>query len=353
MNGNGKRGSVLLFVLLVVFASAAILASVAEYASVALRSRAAAANEFELRHDAYSALNAAVAVLEEYSEIDGGLFSARQGWGRPFADGRIQMPDGAEAEVAISDESGKIPLRAVKSDRLAKIIESFGVSERDSQKYADLITDWVDADDSPSVSGAEYSDYDRGAALPPNRPMESFAELALVRDLDFAFFDADSKPTPLFEKFAAVFSLERFSKTNLNAASDAVLEALMFAEQKDFSPSLPSAIRGDIGYVKDGIFWCKSAEDLLGRGAGEYPTTATEFKVQYFVITIDVSRGLARYKLVAHYAAPSAFTSSDSGAGSKKSASGSAFENGAINAAASKAAKKGTFKIVKIMEFAK
>ncbi len=351
MKRGGKKGSVLLFVLLVVFASAAILASIAEYASVALRSRASAANEFELRLDAYSALNAAVAVLEEYSEIDGGLFSARQGWGKPFADGRVRLPDGAEAEVVISDESGKIPLRAVKSGRLAKIMESFGVSERDSQKYADLIADWVDADDSPSVSGAEYSDYDRGAALPPNRPMESFAELALVKDLDFAFFDADSKPTELFEKFAAVFSLERFTKTNLNAASDAVLEALMFAEQKDFSPSLSAAIRGDIGYVKDGIFWCRSAEDLLGRGAGEYPTEATAFKAQYFVIKIDISRGLARYKLVAHYADPSAFASGKSGA--KKSAAGSAFENGVINAAASKAVKKGTFKIVKIMELAK
>ena len=80
-----KSASVLLFVMVLIFAASAILVSIGEYASVALRSRASSAKEFDLRLDAYNALNVAIAVIEEYSEIDGGIFSELQGWGKPFA----------------------------------------------------------------------------------------------------------------------------------------------------------------------------------------------------------------------------------------------------------------------------
>ena len=66
---------------------------------------AAAMLEQELKRDAVSAVIAAVAVLREYAEIDGGLYSDSQGWSRPLSDGRIVF-DGCEVDVIISDESG-------------------------------------------------------------------------------------------------------------------------------------------------------------------------------------------------------------------------------------------------------
>lgn len=379
MKPRGKKSSVLLFVMLMIFASAAILASLAECALVALKSRASAAAESKLRLDAYSALNAAVAVLEEYAEIDGGIYAQTQGWGKPFADGRVAMPNGGEAEVEISDESGKIPLRAVKSGYVAKILETLGLSENDAQKYADLIFDWCDPDDSASAFGAEYEDYDTLAPQPLNRPMESFRELSFIKDAAEIFFDETGAPTELYKKFAAIFSLEPFSKVNLNAAEEDVLFAMMEAEQKDYDRSLYDALRGNVGGIKDGIVWCKDSEELQNRGVSEYPQQNSSFSAQFLKISITVKRGLGQYKLVAYYTdpaqyaslmssgAPGAQTSADTST-SRSDASRSApaadstqtqrqttssagkFENGAINSAAKQAAKRGSFKIVKIRE---
>lgn len=54
------------------------------FASVRLKPRASSMLEQQLKLDAESALNAAVAVLREYAEIDGGLYAESQGWSRPL-----------------------------------------------------------------------------------------------------------------------------------------------------------------------------------------------------------------------------------------------------------------------------
>ena len=359
-----KKASVLLVVMLTIFAAAAILVSTAEYAKTALRQRATASKFGDLRASAYSALNAAVAVLEEYSEIDGGIYSPAQGWENPLADGRVKLPDGSDAEVEIADESGKIPLRDIDAETLVKIIEAFEISSADAQKYADIIRDWCDADDVPATFGAEYQDYDTRAALPPNRPFESLDELRYVKDVCDVFFSPENgSPTPLFEKFAAIFSLEPFEKTNLNSASEEVLYAPMQVEQKQYRPALFEAIRGKIGAVSDGIVWCKTGEDISSRGGGDYPTTKTAFTAQYLKITVNIKRGLAQYKLIAHYADAQTYaklrnpqTSSQSGNTSRGNSSatstpsGNVFENAVQNSNSAKAKKKGTFKIVRIVE---
>ena len=379
MKPRGKKSSVLLFVMLMIFAASAILTAIAEYAAIALKSRASAAAESKLRLGAYSALNAAIAVLEEYAEIDGGIYAQSQGWGKPLADGRVSLPDGGEAEVEISDESGKIPLRAVKADYVAKILESLGMSENDAQKYADLISDWCDSDDSASTFGAEAEDYGAFSPQPLNRPMESFRELAFIKDAAEIFFDENGAPTELYKKFSSIFSLEPFSKVNLNAAEEDVLFAMMEAEQKDYDRSLYEALRGDVGGIKDGIVWCKDSEELQNRGVSEYPQQNSAFAAQFLKISVTVKRGLGQYKLIAYYADPAQYSSlmssnstaaqtSAAASTSKSEASRSApsadskqtsqqttsaegkFENGAINSAAKQAAKRGSFKVVKIRE---
>lgn len=360
-----KNASVLLVVMLTIFAAAAILVSSVEYAKTALRQRATASKFGDLRASAYSALNAAVAVLEEYSEIDGGIYSPAQGWKKPLADGRVKVPDGSDAEVEIADESGKIPLRNTDTETLVKIFEAFEISSSDAQKYADLIKDWCDADDAPATFGAEYQDYDARAALPPNRPFESLDELRYVKDVCDVFFSPEGgSPTPFFEKFAAIFSLEPFEKTNLNSASEEVLYTLMQIEQKQYRPALFEAIRGKIGAVSDGIVWCKTGEDISSRGGGDYPTTKTAFTAQYLKITVNIKRGLAQYKLIAHYADAQTYaklrnkntssrttdTAGSPGSSATSNPFGNVFENAVQNSNSAKAKKKGTFKIVRIVE---
>ncbi|MFR6033373.1 MAG: hypothetical protein ACLUKN_09495 [Bacilli bacterium] len=83
-----RRASALAFVLGIVFIASILSVYLIEYSVAELKPRASSAYERSLRMDAYSALNAAVAVLEEYYEIDGGIYAASQGWEYPLADGR-------------------------------------------------------------------------------------------------------------------------------------------------------------------------------------------------------------------------------------------------------------------------
>jgi len=358
-----KKASVLLFVMLIIFASAAIVVAIANYATVSLRTRATSAKDLELRYDAFCALNTAIAILEEYSEIDGGIYSALQGWNKPFAEKRIQLPSGSDAEVEIIDESGKIPLRAIPNDTtLALILEALGLNQRDAEEYADLIRDWCDKNDNALLNGAEYEDYDTGTTEPLNRPMETFRELLYVKDVNHVFFDENQRPTELYKKFTSIFSLEPFNKINLNSANEDVLYVLMEAEQKDYDPNLLPALRGEIGSITDGITWCKDASELANRGVIEYPTKLTTFSAQLLKINITIKRGLAEYRMTAYYTNPTTYsqlmsnnqttsstTSRSSSRNNQKQSTASNFDNAVVNTNAKKASKKGTFKVVRII----
>ncbi len=363
---NSKKASVILFVLLMIFSSAAIIVAISDYASNAMRVRITATKDFQLRYDAFSALNATIAILEEYSEIDGGIYSYLQGWQKPFADNRIQLPSGSDVEVEIIDESGKIPLRALPNDTtLAKMLEALGLNQREAEEYADLIKDWCDKNDNPSFNGAEYEDYDTGATEPLNRPMETFRELMYVKDANKIFFDENQRPTEFYKKFTSIFSLEPFKKINLNSASQDVLYVLMEAEEKDYDATLYSALRGEIGSIVDGITWCKNATELANRGVVDYPTNMTTFTAELLKINITIKRGWAVYRLTAYYTDASIYSqmlntdssssqtnrasSSNRRSSNKNSSTSNNFDNAVVNKGSKSAVKKGTFKVVKII----
>ena len=220
-----RRSNALAFVLGLVFMASVLSVYLVEYSMAELKPRASATYERTLRTDALSALNASIAVLQEYLEIDKGLYSEAQGWGAPFADGRIKLPNGSEAVVKITDESGKLPLRIKTAADLAKIFEEMGASSIDSQKIAACITDWCDADDAKSLDGAEYDDYDYDEAFPPNRFFESFTELKFIKEARDFFFDQNGEPNDYYKTFTQTFSLEKFTKTNYNSASPEVHSA--------------------------------------------------------------------------------------------------------------------------------
>ena len=90
-----RRAAALIFVLGLIAITGIVAAVIVEFASVRLKPRASSMLEQQLKLDAESALNAAVAVLREYAEIDGGLYAESQGWSRPLSDGRIVF-DGCE-----------------------------------------------------------------------------------------------------------------------------------------------------------------------------------------------------------------------------------------------------------------
>lgn len=297
-----KKANALIFVFGLIFAASVLSVGIVEHTARTLKISASSNAEYGLRESAYSALYAAVAVLEEYAKIDGGLYSAEQGWGRPFEDGRLKFSDEIDAEI--SDESAKLPLCALASADIQKIFEGMDVSENTAREFADCIVDWRDNDDSKSPDGAEYDDYDSDAPKPPNRNFLSFGELKYVKNVGEFLFDENGKPNEFFKNFTSGVSLELFEKTNLNGASPETLKKLLDIENKDYDDTLYRALRGEIGSVSDGIVWVKNQTELSERGAREIPSKFADYKCGLLKIEIRARRGAAEYYLCAFYASP-------------------------------------------------
>ena len=308
-----RRAAALIFVLGLIAITGIVAAVIVEFASVRLKPRASSMLEQQLKLDADSALNAAVAVLREYAEIDGGLYSESQGWSRPLSDGRIVF-DGCEVDVKISDESGKIPLGIMDAESFVKLFEEWGIGSAWAQQAADCIIDWSDSDDARGVFGAEYEDYERGAARPPNRSIKSFSELAFIENAKELFFDDDGNPTELYTLFSENFSTENFSKVNLNSASEKTLEILCVLESEDYDVDLYRAIRGEIGTVDDGKYWVENLTDIENRGARFVPRKNVGVNASLLKIEITVRRGIAEYRLIAFYGQDSSSSSGSDGA---------------------------------------
>ncbi len=312
-----RRSNALAFVLGLVFMASVLSVYLVEYSMAELKPRASATYERTLRTDALSALNASIAVLQEYLEIDKGLYSEAQGWGAPFADGRIKLPNGSEAVVKITDESGKLPLRIKTAADLAKIFEEMGASSIDSQKIAACIIDWCDADDAKSLDGAEYDDYDYDEAFPPNRFFESFTELKFIKEARDFFFDQNGEPNDYYKTFTQIFSLENFTKTNYNSASPEVLRLVMETDDRRYNETLYDAIQGRTGSVSNGKVWLESISELESRSGISVPTANMVVKAELLKIEITVKRGAGEYFLCA-YVTPDTTASASGGVANRE-----------------------------------
>lgn len=300
------------FVLGIVFIASILSVYLIEYSVAELKPRASSAYERSLRMDAYSALNAAVAVLEEYYEIDGGIYAASQGWEYPLADGRVELPRGGEMQVKITDESSKIPLSKLTSEELVSIFEEMQFSTSIAQTLAECILDWSDSDGSARLNGAERDDYDDDEAFPPNRAIRNLSELKYIKNVRDYFFDENGLPNEYYKAFSEIVSAEDFDKVNLNSASPQVLNMLLVIDGKTYDPALYDAIRGKIGSIEDGIVWIKNSTEALNRGASEVPSKHVGCQPALLKIEVTIKRGSGEYYLCGYYAEDSEDSSSQS-----------------------------------------
>ncbi len=138
--------------------------------------------------------------------------------------------NGADAEMLLNFFSQGLGLDYALSDRLAQ-----------------AILDWTDADDLPRVGGAERDDYIKAGApvLPPNRPFGHIDELRYVAGM-----------TPeIFEAAAPYLTLNSSGQVNVNAAPAPVLLAL---------PGMTPPIVEEIERLRDSGVYPVSSQQLLG-----------------------------------------------------------------------------------------
>ncbi|MBO6103206.1 MAG: general secretion pathway protein GspK [Opitutales bacterium] len=297
---KNKKGALLLFLLGMIAALSTVVAAIIFYASRIMASKASDMLESPLRAEAYSALYAAVAELEELYSIDGGFYSEAQGWGECFKSGRVALPGGSDVEVKVSDMQGKISISGISISDYKKILEELGFTELEAAVLGDCYFDWIDSDNAVSGEGAEMDDYPDGAPKPPNRPLESFGEFRRIKGYAEIMFNPDSTPTELYQTFTRIFSLETFSGVNLNSASSEVLELLCNISEVDFDPLMHDAVRGEGVPLSDGISWVKNAGELRERGC-EPPARNAEYKTGMIKIEVRAKRGAAEFFLSAIY----------------------------------------------------
>ena len=108
---TGKiRASILAAVLgMIALASFVVLAFMQE-ATDRIKYSGLFQNRDELRVEAYSLLDATIAVISEIQEIDGALYSPNQGWNDPLGYAQIEINNDLKIEINIEDETGKISL---------------------------------------------------------------------------------------------------------------------------------------------------------------------------------------------------------------------------------------------------
>lgn len=315
------RGAVLLVVLGFIFLASVLTVALLETLTRQIRSAAAASARDDLRLDAYSAMQVAVATLAEIKEIDHKLTSPAQGWGNPVAYAPVTWPENMNVTIEVRDETGKLPLQTADRDLLHRLFEQLDVGFDDAEELIDAYLDWTDEDDLERLNGAEADYYERldPPRLPPNEPIDSYEAFRYIKGFDELFFDEYGAPNALYERFVASTSLDNDSAVNINTASADVLALL--AE----NGTLNERALEDLKSGRDGIVgtddddYVDSSDDLSGVGLRD--EDGVGYKAEVFAVTVRVEQGEKQFQY-------DALLVDDGGAGGSSSRSSQDGDNG-------------------------
>jgi general secretion pathway protein K len=259
----------------------------------------------QLRGEAYSALEATLAVLADYQAEDGGLFSPAQGWGDPLSAVDYTPAAGTHVEVEFIDESGKLSLPQLDKLALEELGRFLDLKDMDATRFADALLAWTRSNHVSSHYETDPRNYE--FADPPHkapaRPIESFEELASVAIVRDFLYDEHGEPNERWERLKQAVSLYDFPTANLNGASE---EALILAgldlnqagQILDFNAGKGRRASDPPQYFRN----LADAQHLLGSAVG-LPGFATS--VQCLRIRVTAREGSSALRLEAVVAAAS------------------------------------------------
>ncbi len=301
MPDSTRQGSIIIFVMGMIALLSMLLLAFTEQILPHIQMNAMKGSERDLRRVAYSTLEISLAVLAEYGEYDRALYAPTQGWHDPLATSGISFPEVESVKVEFVDETGKLPMSGLYGDDVLfrAILETLGYDDYTASELVDKLQDWVDADDLERANGAEKDFYmDMPIPYePPNQPLYSMKELALIGGFNEQFFEVDGQPNELFFFMNDLFSPVNDSNVNINTA-DSTLFSLgedgMTFEQRPFWEYLA----GD-----DGIRG--TADDRYFQGMGEVPETiraaipgiGISNRISWINIYVTVKNGLNLFEL--------------------------------------------------------
>ncbi len=321
-----RGGSVLLFVLVLIVVTAAAILTFGERALGEIAGEGYYVQRNRLRGEAYSALEASLAVLAEYREIDGGLYAPAQGWADPLAQAGYVPAEGREVSVAFADENAKLPLRNadVNETVLSALFADLGFEAGEVDVLTDSLIDWIDADDNPRPFGAEKDDYLRTdpAHVAANRAPRSFAELMAVQGFADLMFTETGRPNQRCEEFMRRVSLWSDGTINLNTAPDQLLRGSGLLDERQLASlgRVLDTVEGDRG--SGGANYFRSLGELSAQ-AGSLPGDGlfgVRTEVLGIVVTVREREAVFRLRAVIRTESTGSKTQAKSGRSSKSGA---------------------------------
>ncbi len=299
---KGRRGSVLIIVLVsLVFASAALVLFI-EKAETDLLVPIREADAARLRLEAYSALETTLAVLEDFRIVGDGLHSPAEGWTDPLGFAGYEPAEGRTVEVTFEDESAKLPLPSVKPEVLVALLKYWQVPQTDAERLADSLLTWIQKEHTPTAMGAPtLQDYEALPLpfAPPGRSLRSFAELSAIEGVRQAFFDETTgQPNELYQRFVATFSLYDFESPNFNGNR---LEPLIAQEIFDTQQQqrVTEYLTGGGTYQTQGPGFFKNTRSIAAVAGGQPARLGYGFTVQALRIIVTVRQGQSSFRLSA------------------------------------------------------
>lgn len=147
---------------------------------------------------------------------------------------RQQVTSTTSYEITLSTEGARLAINQIGAGRMQqrlaqRLFEKWGMDSRAALSLVESLVDWTDADDRPSVHGAEKDVY---LALehpdyPYNKPFETLEDVLLVRGADEM-----ERKNPDWRNF---FTLYGDGSIDLHTASEPVLEALFNVTSSEVS----------------------------------------------------------------------------------------------------------------------
>ncbi len=292
-----RRGSIIVAVLAFIVLFSFIVLAFQQEALSKIRYSGLFQHRDDLRAQAFSTLEATLAVINALREIDGGLYAPVQGWGNPRRFLDLPEEDGIRLSVTVTDESGRIPLRDVEYETLIRVFEYLELDMLEGQTLADTLLDWMDEDDEARIRGFDGDDYLRlnPPYRPRNAPLRTWDELELVYGYRDAFWDEDGNAKPQLRRFRNLFSLDHTDPVNVNTASQDVLAVLHELNAVDayMIQDYRAGADGQLGTAEDRPI--RSRDELF------FPTRSrlAGYESSLLRVEVEARRGEARFLLSA------------------------------------------------------
>ena len=182
MIARDQRGAALLLVMWLILLLSGLVAGYAMSARIESMQGNGLARSVAAREAARAGVEYAVSRL---MEADPARRWSPDGRGYPF------VFDGAQIEISVRDETGKVDLNAAAPDLLAGLMRTLGEPEASARQIAGAIVDWRDEDNLVQVAGGAEDPNYAAAGLAwgaKDAPFETVAEVEQVQGMRPALF---------------------------------------------------------------------------------------------------------------------------------------------------------------------